>query len=196
MVNRDGWIGAAVTALAEVFNRQLSAPAIGAYVRAIEGLPDEQLRAALDNAAKTLRFMPAPAELREMAGVLSDKDRAIQAWDEVLRAVPMGPYRHIDFEDGTINATIRNLGGWPNFLMGFDTAENEGWTRQRFVKAYESLAKGRLTGDVVLPLPGLSQVDCVGGELVAPQPVRIAMSKPSPSDRPRLKGPRPKGLPS
>ena len=166
----------AVAALAELFKRELSPGALKLYVAALKGVPPELVVAALEVAAVECKFFPLPFEIRKLAGVKSDEEHAVEAWDEVLSAISIGPYKWVDFADGTINATIRNLGGWPSFMSRFSDADSEKWARHEFIKTYQAF---RNSGTVAGPLTGLSEKK-VGpyGELVDPVPIRIGTDRP------------------
>src|SRR5690606_23112013 len=101
-------------------------------------------------------------------------DRAMLAWSDVQNAIPLGPYKHVDFSDKLINAAVRNLGGWPAFIGRLVDAESEKWLRLEFTKCYATLANSGVSGEMCAALPGLSQASVRGGEVVAPVAVRIA----------------------
>jgi hypothetical protein len=165
----------AVTALAELFKRELSPGALKLYVAALNGIPPEIVIAALEVAAVECKFFPLPFEIRQLAGVRSDDEHAVEAWAEVLDSISLGPYKWVEFDDGTINATIRNLGGWPTFLARFTDAAAEKWARQEFVKTYASL---RNSGSVAGVLTGLSEKEVDGGNVIDPRPIRIGTNRP------------------
>lgn len=147
------------------------------YSLAMIDLEPEQMQAAVIRAIRELPRMPRPAELRELAGVnVAEDTRAVEAWSDVQRAVAVGPYKWIDFGDQRINATIRSLGGWPNFLESFGDAESEKWQRHNFLKAYAAVGD-RLSPEACRPLIGLGEKTCVNGRLVDPV-VRIECDSP------------------
>lgn len=146
-----------VAGLCEAFNRQPTAVTFAAYEMGLEDVPLRALEGAVRRALKESRFMPTPAELRELAGELTGADRAAIAWECVLRHVSLGPYKHVSFvDDRIINATIRNLGGWPTFLSRFSGTEEEKWLRKDFLDTYRSLYRAGVTGEMCQPLPGLA----------------------------------------
>jgi hypothetical protein len=147
------------------------------YSLALVDLTPDQMQAAVIRAIRELPRMPRPAELRELAGVnVAEDTKAVEAWADVQRAVSAGPYKWIDFADQRINATIRSLGGWPNFLESFNDAESEKWARHNFLKAYAAIGD-RLSPEACRPLIGLGEKTCVGGRLVDPV-VRIECDSP------------------
>jgi hypothetical protein len=76
-------------ALAEVLGAQLSASALALYLRAIEDLTDDQVRAACVAAARATTFhaLPTPGELRKFAGVPAPGELA---WDQVIGCLSRG----------------------------------------------------------------------------------------------------------
>ena len=104
--------------------------------------------------------MPTPAELRERAGEENARARAIKAWMAVEQSAgAIGSYKSVCFEDATINAVIRGMGGWP-VLLAKTGDEFDKWARQDFLKAYESLA-GNIDrrNEACRPLPGLQTIE-------------------------------------
>lgn len=183
--------GTAITAMLETFGAEGTTPQLLGYWYALRDLSLEEVQQAVYEAMRTHKRRPMPAELRELVEGGSGSDRAIEAWGDVLKAVPRGPYKWIDFDDSLINAVIRNMGGWPAFLSRFADAESEKWVRLEFLKAYEAFASRRMDGDACDPLPGLSEVMLVGGKLMEPIPVRIGCAperaKLSPPKTPEAK---------
>lgn len=145
------------------------------YSLALADLTADQMQTAVMRAIREVPRMPKPAELRELAGVTVDSDtKAVDAWGDVLKAIPKGSYVWPDFADQRINAVIRNLGGWPNFLSRLDGAEGEKWARHEFLKTYAATGE-TLSPEACRPLQGLGEKRCVGGRLVDPI-VRIECS--------------------
>jgi hypothetical protein len=138
------------------------------YTLALGDLTPDQVQSAVMRAIREVPRMPRPAELRELAGVNVGSDtKAIEAWDDVQRAVPVGSYKWIDFGDQRINATIRNLGGWPNFLQRLDGAESEKWARHEFLKTYTAIGDNP-SSEACRPLIGLGEKVCIGGQMRDP----------------------------
>jgi hypothetical protein len=146
-----------------------------AYWIGLSDLSLEEVQIAVCKAIQTCKAVPKPAELRELIHG-KQQDRAELAWLEIQRAIPLGPYKHIDFcGDRVINATIRSLGGWPSFLARFTSATEEKWARQDFIRTYERLSGCGLSDEALGYLPGLTEMQTV--------PVRIGSNKPTESAR-------------
>lgn len=161
-------------ALFATFGSEPTADLIRGYVIGIGDLSPEKIQEAVFRAIRECEHLPRPAELRRLAGECNDPEAlAVAAWGDVLRAVPLGAWKSISFDDVTINAAIRNLGGWPNVIERFAGAEDEKWLRIEFVRTYKSLASRGIDGDACRPLPGLSEKQVAGGRIVDPAPVLI-----------------------
>lgn len=177
----------AMGAMLETFGVQATKPTLLGYWLGLNDLPLESVQQAIALAIRSSDRLPRPVELRRLAGEQTGEQRAIAAWSDVIVAVPLGSYKHIDFADKLINATIRSLGGWPSFLQRLGDAESEKWARLDFLKTYGALAAGGVSGGACDALPGLSTAAVVNGQVVDPVPVRIACS-PDRSQQPRLNG--------
>jgi hypothetical protein len=164
----------AVGALFASFGQDSTQALMQGYWLGLNDLELHQVQIAVASALKRCKFLPRPAELRELLGLnVSDEDTAVAAWGDVLRAVRLGPYKHVDFEDKLCNAVIRNLGGWVTFLQRFSDAESEKWTRLDFVKCYKAFAKSGVNGELIAPLQGLSEREVINGQLCLPVPRKI-----------------------
>lgn len=163
-----------IASLAMAFDREATEVLYDAYWLGLGDLSIEQIRSAVALAIRECQNFPKPVELRRLCGAHIDADaRAIAAWGDVQTALPLGSWKHVDFEDKLINATIRNLGGWPGFVGRFTDAEAEKWLRLEFIKTYNSFANSGVSGEAVAPLPGLSQATASGGMLRTPIPKLI-----------------------
>ncbi|GAG25741.1 unnamed protein product, partial [marine sediment metagenome] len=125
---------AAICAISELLStKPLSDSLVDMYVSALDDLSAAEVEKAAHVAMRTLKFMPRPVELRELAGRGQPnlEDRALLAWGAVLRAINDGAnsYDHVDFDDRAINATIRGMGGWPE-LLERGGADFDVWARK------------------------------------------------------------------
>jgi hypothetical protein len=148
----------AVVALCEAFGRTATEATIGAYDIGLRGLTDSQVTAATGLALQRCKFMPVPAELRELAVGAGQSyegmaERAFLVLDNAVR-------RHsdmvsINFADGLLNATVRVLGGWPVLHEDAMTTERfTVWFRKDFLATYVRLAKSGASPDLCRYLPG------------------------------------------
>lgn len=163
-----------VVMLFAAHHKKPSSDEILAYLHGVSDLSIECITNAVRKSIRADEYLPSPGKLRSMCGVIGDKDRSLIAWDAVLKALPLGAYKTVAFDDRFTNAAIRNLGGWPQFLSRFSGAEEEKWVRKEFLDTYAALFRSNVTGEVCRPLPGLSQCEIVvneKGERVQAKPV-------------------------
>lgn len=163
----------AITAMLETFGQEATAPRLLGYWLGLRDLELADVQKAIANAVRTSHRLPVPAELRDLVHG-SSADRAVKAWDDVQRAIPLGSYKHIDFEDQVINAVVRSLGGWPALFERCATSDSEKWYRIEFLKTYQSYAGSGVDGEACKPLAGLSECEIVDGKRSDPIPRRIA----------------------
>lgn len=176
----------AIGAVCVTFGVEASVERIDAYTIGLEDVPLELVETACRRAMQECERMPVPAQLRELAGVvrITVDDEALLAWETVQQAVSIGCYRSVDFEDRTINATIRHLGGWPEILAK-SSEEFDKWLRKDFLSTYRLLKRVGPSGEMCRPLPGLSEdgmvrrVDGTFGYVSAAEPVLVASVSPA-----------------
>lgn len=160
-------------ALFGAFQVEATDDAIRGYVLGVGDIEPEKLQAAVFAAIRECDFLPKPVQLRKLAGEhVSGEGLAIAAWGDVLRAIPLGPWKAIDFADCRINGTVRVLGGWPAVVERFAGADEEKWLRIEFMKTYQAIGN-RIGTEQCRPLMGLSEKQVVNGSLVDPIPVVI-----------------------
>lgn len=131
-------ITAAVATLCEAFNRKPTPATFAAYEIGLKGLSEEQVELATAQALSKCKFMPVPAELRELAGTGGDSyesmaDRAFHVLDKAVTS--LGADRSVNFHDGAINAAVRLLGGWQK-CCDQPREEFEKWYRKDFIRTY------------------------------------------------------------
>lgn len=150
---------------------EFSDAALLGYWIALGDMELKQLQQACYRAMRECRHVPRPAELREFV-FGKPEDQSLIAWTDAIKHTPMGCWKHVDFEDRVINATIRSLGGWPAFLERL-TPSDEKFVRAQFIKTYASFLASGVSGEICQPLPGLSQAEVVDGQVVDPRPRRL-----------------------
>lgn len=172
------------------FNKEPSDLQVQVYWDQLKGYSSEQLQRAVRDHVASGKFVATVAELRQAIDGSPD-DKAVRAWGIVSEAMDRhGDYRHVDFgqADPYINATIRNLGGWPAAFAQCGNAEETKWYRHNFISTYKSMAAGGVDGEVCTPLAGLSEsgppVYDPGGKLLGfspPIPIVIGSDKKPPA---------------
>lgn len=164
-----------IAALHKAFGVEATESSYDGYLMGLADMTIEELRRAVLMAIRERSVLPKPYDLRKLIGKSSSaEDRAVAAWNDVQRALRIGCYKTIDFEDKLCNAVIRNLGGWPNFCSRFSGAEEEKWVRQEFLKAYQSFSASGISTELAKPVPGLSEVEVHNGQIVEPIPRLIS----------------------
>lgn len=152
--NSHGTIAGCVGVLAEAFGRTLTTATIEAYRIGLSGLGPEQIRRATETALRTCKFMPSPAELRELSADQRIEERAVKAWQALSDAVVRNGYiRTVMFDDSGINAAVRALGGWER-LCGMPAETFDVFTRKDFIAYYERLARAGVGEEAAAPLIG------------------------------------------
>jgi hypothetical protein len=168
-----------IATLGENFRATLSKVGIKGYLMALGDLPVEDIERAGIKALRESTFMPSVKELRELATGIKLADRPQAAWDAFLRYVHLGPYKHVDFDDPLINATLRHLGGWVPFIGRLTNADAEKWARKEFEETYARYLSSGVSGDLCRPLPGLAEAQVVDGKIAPVVPVRVACGLPA-----------------
>lgn len=144
----------ALLALGVVFRTKLDAAAFQGYWWALSEISLDDIVKACGAAAKTSKFMPSPAELRELSGGTTASRRNLDAWEAVRKAVRQhGYYGSVDFDDPAINATIRSFGGWIR-ISEMETEEFEKWFRRDFERVYAVYCAHPPTAGQGAPLVG------------------------------------------
>lgn len=139
-----------IRATGELYGKELSDTAIGLYWKALKPLTIEQVRLSMsrhmqDPACGT--FMPKPADI--LRPYRKTEKPAVLAWSEVTHAMErQGAYRSVRFEDGTINAVIKDMGGW-SWICQQDI--DEPWTQREFERRYEAYRSQGVRLDEHLP---------------------------------------------
>lgn len=148
----------------------LTADRLNFYAETLSDLPLADVMAAIQLAAKTCKFFPRPAEIRELcASQVTVDDAAENAWMRFRYALQrVSIYDSVDFGDPILHATIRaQFGGWPQCLEIQSNRMN--FVHAEFVKLYTAFARTR----------NLSQ-EPLQGTLPRAEPVRIAaFARPS-----------------
>ncbi len=124
--------------LAEVFDAKFSEIKQQLYFEALKDLPLCDIRAAMEEAVKTCKFMPRPVELRTL--VHGDpKDLAEQAWAELRRdAKEIGAYTSVMPEmPEAARALVETFGSWPLFCAAELSPEMWASKRKEFIASFQ-----------------------------------------------------------
>ncbi|KKN29886.1 hypothetical protein LCGC14_0839640 [marine sediment metagenome] len=144
-----------IAALAATFRQEATQAVYLGYWMGLRDLALEDVKRAAIRAMRTSKFMPAVAELRELAGEMLPEHRAVKAWAAFKEGLRQhGYYQSVSFDDGLINATVRNLGGWMPLLERLDSEEDEKWIRKDFEWVYKAFAISGIGHEQTRPLIG------------------------------------------
>lgn len=147
----------AVAALAVTFGKECDKPMLRGYWMGLEDVPIDNVRLACRRALRECEYMPTVAQLRKMAGAVSDSDRALLAWSQFSQAVSgIGGYKSVDFDDPIINATVRHLGGWVRCCDLTET-EFDTWLRKDFLRVYEAFCRTGVSQEAGAALTGIHE---------------------------------------
>lgn len=125
-----------VGGFAELKGKQLSAPAIDLYWRAMQGWTLAEFQVASEHLLRTAQFMPTPAEFEALKK--AGKFTAAEAWDAVLEHCK-GAYRNgagID-NGGPVDMAARGLGGYRAIAM--HDSEKLHFLQRQFAERFEEL---------------------------------------------------------
>lgn len=152
--SRKAQIAFLVAVLAEGYRQKITEATVEAYCMGLDGLAMDCIERAVKAATQTCKFMPVPAELRELAGEFKPEDRAVHAFSELERAIAkVGYYQSPNFDDPLINATVRVHGGWER-ICTLPTEEFDKWFRKDFERTYAALCRTGVNGEMTAPLVG------------------------------------------
>jgi hypothetical protein len=133
----------AITALAESYRQKVTPGLFHGYRMGLAGLSAADIERACALALQKCKFMPVPAELRELAGTGGESydsmaERAFHVLDKAVSQ--LGGDRSVNFHDGAINAAVRLLGGWQK-CCDQPREEFEKWYRKDFLKTYVNICR-------------------------------------------------------
>ena len=171
------------TALSEQFGRKNSESGLMMFVNATADIPLADFERSVMQAARVCRFMPTPAEVRQvnLPTPVDVQSRAILAWDEVRRAISVhGGYQTVQFDDPVTAAAVRAIGSW-NDLCETETDQML-WKKKEFIEAYKAVYSLGVVRDVdVSGLPGILASDARRFGYSDPSSVHVPTRLPPPA---------------
>lgn len=144
-------------AIAEVYNRELSAPAQMLYFDALKEFPLTDVLNALEQAINGKLYFPVPAIIRELL-IGSEEDQVETAWQEwKLAARRHGSYVSLVLHDSALAETlVAVFGGWPQACSAELSDEMWSAKRKEFSRVYRVMVKRELSGP--RRLAGLAEI--------------------------------------
>lgn len=166
-----------------VYDIEPTTAKLAGYWMGLQDLSMSDVRNAVGRAIKAGgRFMPKPAELRELSGEATPALRAARAWEQVKRSIrSVGAYQSVRFDDPIAGQVVRNLGGWVA-LCNAEPDELAKWTRAKFEKLYVEMTVSGAPPEMPI-LRGLHSLDAAVGQFEEPPPVLIRIEHGPPPAR-------------
>jgi len=169
-----------ILATAEYYNRPLSPGAVKIFWAVLRGLSLDEVQRAIElhmgDQDRGSRFpMAADIILQLQQG---RPDPGDQAWAAVVRAMEdEGGYSSVQFEDGTINAVIRSMGGWVQIC---EQDLSKPWTERDFRERYTRFRRAGESDSS--HLPGRFEIDNRGRGFAVEPPVLVRTQRQLPVD--------------
>lgn len=121
----------------------------------LEDLEFKVVKVGIHRAFRESRFLPTPAEIRELAGVVKPLERTVLAFQAVRKAVQKHTsYESVVFDDPVVTATVRCLGGWIAVCEIKSGVEFDDKLAGRFERTYIRLCASGVSPDLCKPLFG------------------------------------------
>lgn len=121
-----------VLGFAELKGKQLSAPGLELYWRAMQHWDLADFRAAAEQLVRTCEFMPTPKDFEDLRK--AERLSAGEAWAEVRAIVRAGGESH---DDPLVNAAVRALGGFR--ALGMTASDQMQFLERRFCEHYQDI---------------------------------------------------------
>jgi len=143
-------------AIAEVYGKKMSDASVVIYFEALKDCEFTDIRRGFKlhcEDPEEGRFMPLPAHIR--GRICKPSKTGLIAWKQVMDAFcAYNYYDSVQFEDGVINAVIKDMGGW--MWLSNQNLE-EPWTQKEFERRYEAYKSQGI--EVHERLPGFFELD-------------------------------------
>jgi hypothetical protein len=148
--------GAKILGIGLMYDKQVTKVVVDLYWEALKDLTISQVDVAMAIHVRdheSGRFMPKPADLRKH--VCRPEKTSVIAWRQVEDTYcKFNYYNSVQFEDGTINAVIKDMGGWLHFCsLNLD----EPWTQKEFERRYNAYKAQRI--ELHESLPGFHELN-------------------------------------
>jgi hypothetical protein len=133
-------LAALLTGLAEIFGAELSKTVHTLYFEALQDIDLDDLKRAARAALASSKFMPRPADLRDLCGHgVEGREQAVErAWQSwKTTAGKSGSYDSVLFEDGAIARTlVAMFTSWPGACLAEHSEEMWASRRKEFGRIY------------------------------------------------------------
>ena len=142
--NKEQRIAEILSMFAEIYDKQLSAPAARAYLEILSAYPLEKIEKASTSLLKehSLNRFPLPADfVKHLEPPAELDDRANMAWLLATNKMQSeGRWNTVHFDDPIIHHTIARLGGWVEWGDRLYVASQEDlvWIQKDFERVYKN----------------------------------------------------------
>lgn len=126
-----------VLGFAELKGKQLSAPSIELYWRALQHWPLDAFRAAAEQLVRTCEFMPGPKDFEDLRK--AGRPTAGEAWAAVMIAVRGGAYQQSrrPVVDELTDRAVAGIGGY--HLIGMGESSKNHFLAKQFTEVFEAI---------------------------------------------------------
>lgn len=148
-----------VIGFAELKGKQLSAPALELYWRAMQHWDLADFRAAAEQLVRSCEFMPTPKDFEDLRK--ASLPSAGEAWAEVLKIARSGDYQHGHRSgDPRIEAAVRAIGGYTAVAMS--RTDQTPFLERRFAEHYDAISEREDIREAVPQIAGSSRARISG----------------------------------
>jgi len=162
-----------LTALSEIFGKEVSALLSSLYWETLKPFTDAECEQVFKEMIFSAKFFPKPADFLEILRG-KQEDQAVRAWVKVVDAIRrVGNYQSVKFDDPVIHSVFKFWGGWG---VTADWKEVDlKWKAKEFERLYAIMARG---GKHPEYLPGTIEIqNAADGYEVEPEIVRIGFDE-------------------
>lgn len=158
-----------LAALAVVYDKPMTRDSVKLYFLTLQDLPISQVIGAFNHLARTSKWFPKPAEIRD--AITGDvAAMAAIAYDRFLKALEsVGTYQTVIFDDPVIHAVVQAMGGW----VELGQKQFDEWTRKEFERLYIVYKKNPSPEATPLRLVGRIEAHNGAHGYKVPEPVLI-----------------------
>lgn len=161
-----------VIGFAELKGKQLSAPALELYWRAMQSWPIEDFRAAAEQLVRTCDFMPTPKDFEDLRKAGRPVPAEAWLWARAIAKTWRPNMAAPRANNALIDRAVESIGGYRAIAMC--NSDVLGFLEKRFIDAFESIQDAEDTREAV------PQIAANGGSwrrLSGPRPMRESLQR-------------------
>lgn len=188
-----------ITAMAEIYGKKLSPPAIKLYWQILKPYPIEKINQAAANILTGRKYstFPLPADFMEYVNPQASlEEKSALAVEAVLDKMEYkGAFYSVIFDDPIIHAAIERLGGWIRLCaeIGKMQPRELPFWKKEFCRIYSALAKIPNLRDIPSRLIGRCESENIANGYLDPdtmiltlpqgEPIKIGFDGVTPEDK-------------